>query len=37
VEDLAQDVFLKLFARIEQVRPDENFSLAGSRDRKYVL
>jgi RNA polymerase sigma-70 factor (ECF subfamily) len=26
VEDLAQDVFLKLFARIEQVRPDENFS-----------
>jgi RNA polymerase sigma-70 factor, ECF subfamily len=26
VEDLAQDVFLKLFARIDQVRPDENFS-----------
>jgi RNA polymerase sigma-70 factor (ECF subfamily) len=25
VEDIAQDVFLKLFARIEQVRPDENF------------
>src|SRR5438105_12171566 len=25
VEDLAQDVFLKVFARIEQVRPDENF------------
>jgi RNA polymerase sigma factor (sigma-70 family) len=25
VEDLAQDVFLKLFARIDQVRPDENF------------
>ncbi len=25
VEDLAQDIFLKLFARIEQVRPDENF------------
>src|SRR5438046_6215867 len=26
VEDVAQDVFLKLFARIDQVRPDENFS-----------
>jgi len=26
VEDLAQDVFLKLFSRIDQVRPDENFS-----------
>src|SRR5205085_10821423 len=26
VEDLAQDVFLKVFARIDQVRPDENFS-----------
>ena len=26
VEDIAQDVFLKLFARIDQVRPDENFS-----------
>src|SRR5438876_1370165 len=25
VEDLAQDVFLKLFMRIDQVRPDENF------------
>src|SRR5213594_3366291 len=25
VEDLAQDVFLKVFARISQVRPDENF------------
>src|SRR5215469_749454 len=25
VEDLAQDVFLKVFARIDQVRPDENF------------
>ena len=25
VEDLAQDVFLKIFARIGQVRPDENF------------
>src|SRR5215470_7497006 len=25
VEDMAQDVFLKLFARIDQVRPDENF------------
>src|SRR5688500_6349742 len=25
VEDLAQDVFLKMFARIDQVRPDENF------------
>ena len=25
VEDIAQDVFLKLFARIEQVRLDENF------------
>ena len=25
VEDLAQDVFLKLFARIDQIRPDENF------------
>jgi RNA polymerase sigma factor (sigma-70 family) len=25
VEDLAQDVFLKLFARVDQVRPDENF------------
>src|SRR5947199_8451012 len=25
VEDIAQDVFLKLFARIGQVRPDENF------------
>ena len=25
VEDIAQDVFLKLFARIDQVRPDENF------------
>ena len=23
VEDLAQDVFLKVFARIDQVRPDE--------------
>lgn len=26
VEDLAQDVFLKVFTRIDQVRPDENFS-----------
>src|SRR5258706_12138719 len=26
VEDITQDVFLKLFARIDQVRPDENFS-----------
>jgi RNA polymerase sigma factor (sigma-70 family) len=26
VEDLAQDVFLKVFARIDQVKPDENFS-----------
>src|SRR3954469_23185766 len=25
VEDIAQDVFLKLFARIDQIRPDENF------------
>lgn len=25
VEDLAQDVFLKTFSRIDQVRPDENF------------
>jgi len=25
VEDIAQDVFLKLFARIDQVHPDENF------------
>lgn len=25
VEDIAQDVFMKLFARIDQVRPDENF------------
>jgi RNA polymerase sigma-70 factor, ECF subfamily len=25
VEDLAQDVFLKVFARIDQVKPDENF------------
>src|SRR5215468_11145266 len=25
VEDLAQEVFLKVFARIDQVRPDENF------------
>jgi RNA polymerase sigma-70 factor (ECF subfamily) len=25
VEDLAQDVFLKLFARLNQIRPDENF------------
>ena len=25
VEDLAQDVFLKVFARIDQVRPGENF------------
>src|SRR5207248_11370963 len=25
VEDLAQDVFLKVFSRIDQVRPDENF------------
>ena len=25
VEDLAQDVFLKLFARVDQIRPDENF------------
>jgi len=25
-KDLAQDVFLKVFARIDQVRPDENFS-----------
>ena len=25
VEDIAQDVFLKLFARIHQVHPDENF------------
>ena len=25
VEDLAQDVFVKIFARIDQVRPDENF------------
>src|SRR5215470_16380571 len=26
VEDLAQDVFLKVFTRIDQVRPGENFS-----------
>ena len=26
VEDLAQDVFLKLFTRIDQVRPEDNFS-----------
>jgi RNA polymerase sigma factor (sigma-70 family) len=26
VEDLAQDVFLKLFTRIDQIRPDHNFS-----------
>jgi RNA polymerase sigma-70 factor, ECF subfamily len=25
VEDIAQEVFLKVFARIDQVRPDENF------------
>src|SRR4030095_11788025 len=25
VEDIAQDVFLKVFARIHQVHPDENF------------
>jgi RNA polymerase sigma-70 factor (ECF subfamily) len=25
VQDIAQDVFLKLFGRIDQVRPDENF------------
>jgi RNA polymerase sigma-70 factor (ECF subfamily) len=25
VEDIAQDVFLKVFARIDQVHPDENF------------
>jgi RNA polymerase sigma-70 factor (ECF subfamily) len=25
VEDLAQEVFLKLFARIDQIRPGENF------------
>jgi len=25
VEDLAQDVFLKLFARIDQIRPQDNF------------
>src|SRR5262245_61282345 len=25
VEDLAQDVFLKLFARIDQIRPTDNF------------
>src|SRR5687768_10253080 len=25
VEDLAQNVFLKVFARLDQVRPDENF------------
>lgn len=25
VEDIAQDVFLKFFARIEQVKPEENF------------
>ena len=25
VEDLAQDVFLKVFSRIDQVRPNENF------------
>src|SRR5213596_3996643 len=25
VEDIAQDVFLKVFSRIDQVRPDENF------------
>src|SRR5215475_2256959 len=25
VEDIAQDVFLKVFARIDQVKPDENF------------
>ncbi len=25
VEDLAQDVFLKLFSRIDQVRPEDNF------------
>jgi RNA polymerase sigma-70 factor (ECF subfamily) len=26
VEDIAQDVFLKLFARIDQIKPDENFT-----------
>src|SRR3989442_15844519 len=25
VEDMAQDVFLKVFSRIDQVHPDENF------------
>src|SRR5678810_530538 len=25
VEDLAQDVFLKMFGRIDQIRPQENF------------
>jgi RNA polymerase sigma-70 factor (ECF subfamily) len=25
VEDIAQDVFLKVFSRIDQIRPDENF------------
>src|SRR5436190_24039676 len=25
VEDLAQDVFVKMFGRIDEVRPDENF------------
>jgi RNA polymerase sigma-70 factor (ECF subfamily) len=25
VEDIAQDVFLKVFGRIDQIRPDENF------------
>jgi len=25
VEDIAQDVFLKLFARIDQIRPEDNF------------
>src|SRR5438046_10343637 len=25
VEDIAQDVFLKMFSRIDQIRPDENF------------
>ena len=25
VEDLAQDIFVKVFGRIDQVRPDENF------------
>src|SRR5471030_1453117 len=25
VEDLAQDVFMKMFGHLDQVRPDENF------------